>query len=209
MGGLPQTRRRSVHDSRNLSRSPAASLRDRLRRPLTEPACRQVRQQSGLGEGSGQDRARSRRREDLGDRQRNHRLTATVTATAAANGYPQRPATAHNTRTIRANLGYVRPEKQTIEDQRRSAVTVAKTVAKPLNSTRRVDDSGISAQPTTVTDGPGRLAHSYGSEGWGVRSDLQRFRSWRISAAEPYWNAWPSTAPSPTTVELMFRKPLS
>jgi hypothetical protein len=32
-------------------------------------------------------------------------LTATVTATAAATGLQQRPATARNTRTIRANLG--------------------------------------------------------------------------------------------------------
>ena len=53
MGVLPRTRRRSIHDSRNLSRAPAASLRDRLRRPLTEPACRQVRQLSGSGEGPG------------------------------------------------------------------------------------------------------------------------------------------------------------
>ena len=50
---LPRTRRRSVHDSRNLPRAPAASLRDRLRRPLTEPVCRQVRQLSGSGEGPG------------------------------------------------------------------------------------------------------------------------------------------------------------
>ena len=52
-GCLPRTRRRSVHASRNLSRAPAASLRDRLCRPWTEPVCRQVRQQSGSGEGSG------------------------------------------------------------------------------------------------------------------------------------------------------------
>jgi hypothetical protein len=38
-------------------------------------------------------------------------MTATVTATAAANRYQQRPATTHNTRTIRANLEYARPEK--------------------------------------------------------------------------------------------------
>ena len=107
MGVLPRTRRRSVHDSRNLSRAPAASLRDRLRRPLTEPACRQVRQQSGSGEG----RARSQRRGDLGDWAQDKRLTATVTATAAAIGHQQRPAAAHYTRTIRANWGYVRPEK--------------------------------------------------------------------------------------------------
>jgi hypothetical protein len=36
-------------------------------------------------------------------------LTATVTATAATNGNQQRPATTHNSRTIRANWGYVRP----------------------------------------------------------------------------------------------------
>ena len=113
-GGLPRTRRRSVHASRNLSRAPAASLRDRLRRPWTEPVCRQVRQQSGSGEGSGQDRVRSRRREDLGDGEQDQRLTATVTATAAATGYQQRPATAHNTRTICANWGYVRPEKRKV-----------------------------------------------------------------------------------------------
>jgi len=33
VGGLPRTRRRRLHDSRNLSWAPAASLRDRLRRP--------------------------------------------------------------------------------------------------------------------------------------------------------------------------------
>lgn len=85
-GGLPRTRRRSFHDSRNLSRAPAASLRDRLCRPLTEPVCRQVRQQSGSGEGPGESRARSRRREDIGEGEQDRELTATVTATAAANG---------------------------------------------------------------------------------------------------------------------------
>ena len=105
VGGLPRTRRRSIHASRNLSRALSASLRDRLRRPWTEPVCRQVRQLSGSGEGSGQDTPRSRR------------LTATVTATAATNGHQQRPATAHNARTIRANLGYVRPEKRKVAVQ--------------------------------------------------------------------------------------------
>jgi hypothetical protein len=33
------------------------------------------------------------------------RMTATVTATAAANGYQQQLATTHNARTIRGNLG--------------------------------------------------------------------------------------------------------
>ena len=62
------------------------------------------------------------------------RLTATV-QTAAATGQQQRPATAHNARTIRANLGYARPEKQTVGDQRRGC-ECSKTVAKLLNSTR-------------------------------------------------------------------------
>jgi hypothetical protein len=44
-----------------------------------------------------------------------------VTATAAATGYHQRLEAAHNARTIRANWGYVRPEKQTVEDQRLGA----------------------------------------------------------------------------------------
>jgi len=79
--GLPRTRRRSVHGSRNLSRVPAASLRDRLRRPLTEPVCRQLRQQSSSGEGPGQDKARSRRREDCGDGDQGQQLTATAAAT--------------------------------------------------------------------------------------------------------------------------------
>jgi len=38
------------------------------------------------------------------------RMTVTVTAMAATNRCQQRPATAHNTRPIRANWGYVRPE---------------------------------------------------------------------------------------------------
>ena len=42
-------------------------------------------------------------------------LTATVTATAAASDKHQPSATAHNTRMISANWGYVRPEKQTVE----------------------------------------------------------------------------------------------
>ena len=114
VGGLPRTRRRSVHDSRNLSRAPTASLRDRLRRPLTEPVCRMVRQLSGSGEGPGQDRVLSPHRGDRGDEEQDQRLTATVTATAATTGYQQRPATAHNTRMIRANWGYVRPEKRKV-----------------------------------------------------------------------------------------------
>jgi hypothetical protein len=151
--------------------APPASLRDRLRRPLTEPVSRQVRQLSGSGEGPGQDRALSQGRADLEDGDQDQRLTATVTATAAANRCQQRPATAHNTRTIHANWGYVRPEKRTVGTGTASAATVANTVAKPLDNACPVRTT-LECRPSTRTaaDGPGRFAHSYGSEGWGFES---------------------------------------
>jgi hypothetical protein len=129
VGVLPRTRRRSVHDSRNPSRAPAASLRDRLRRPLTEPVCRMVRQLSGSGEGPGTGQgaaglpeagremaagtraSRCHQSGDRGNGVQDQPLRATVTATAAAaaaNRCHQRPVTAHNSRTIRTNWGYVR-----------------------------------------------------------------------------------------------------
>ena len=63
------------------------------------------------------DRSRARKAARRG---RVARMTATVTATAAANGYQQRPTTTRNTRTIRANLAYARPEKA---DSRSTAPT--------------------------------------------------------------------------------------
>jgi hypothetical protein len=55
---------------------------------------------------------------------------------------------------------------QAVGDQRRVAATVAKTVAKPLNSTRHTWTTlEYRPSPQTPTDGPGRLAHSCGSEG--------------------------------------------
>jgi hypothetical protein len=50
-------------------------------------------------------------------------LTATVTATAAANGKQRRPATANNTRTIRPNWGFVRPEKRKVGGLNRLRLT--------------------------------------------------------------------------------------
>jgi hypothetical protein len=41
-------------------------------------------------------------------------LTATVTATAAANGLQQRSAAAHNVRTTGDNLAYATPEKRKV-----------------------------------------------------------------------------------------------
>jgi hypothetical protein len=43
-------------------------------------------------------------------------LTATLTATATTSGNQQRPSATHNARPIHASWGYVRPEKQTVED---------------------------------------------------------------------------------------------
>lgn len=48
-----------------------------------------------------------------------------VTAIAATTGYQQRPTTAHNARTIRANWGYVRPEKRKVVRRRGSAENLA------------------------------------------------------------------------------------
>jgi hypothetical protein len=53
VGVLPRTRRRSVQRQPEPGKGACGVTRDRLRRPLTEPVCRQVRQLSGSGEGSG------------------------------------------------------------------------------------------------------------------------------------------------------------
>jgi hypothetical protein len=42
-------------------------------------------------------------------------LTATVTATAAANGKRQRSAAPRDTRTLPGHWGYVRPEKRKVD----------------------------------------------------------------------------------------------
>jgi len=52
-----------------------------------------------------------------------------------------------------------------IEDQRHTAATVAKTVAKPLDGARRRWTTLESRpSPRLVTDGPGRVAHFDGSD---------------------------------------------
>ena len=54
-----------------------------------------------------------------------------LTATAAANGERQRSAASKDTRMLHSDLGYVRPEKRTVEIDIASAATVANTAAKP------------------------------------------------------------------------------
>ena len=58
-------------------------------------------------------------------------LTATVTATTAANGEQERSATAHDTHVAGADLGYATPEKRTVRSDAASAVAVANTAANP------------------------------------------------------------------------------
>jgi hypothetical protein len=52
-----------------------------------------------------------------------------------------------------------------------SAVTAANTAAKPLDNACPVRTT-LECRPSTrtTTDGPGRYAYSYGSEGWGFES---------------------------------------
>jgi hypothetical protein len=70
-------------------------------------------------------------------------MTATVTATAAANGYQQQPATAHNASTIRDNLGYVRPEKRKL-----GGGMCSKPVQQPQHLQTPI---GTARRPTTCT----------------------------------------------------------
>jgi hypothetical protein len=109
----PRTRRRSICASRNPSSPPVTAgqpprsscmAQVHAKTGWTEPVRRQVRQQSGSGEGPG----RAGRCHGAGETSEMGNMTQPLTATA--HGYQQRPATAHNARTIGANLGYVRPE---------------------------------------------------------------------------------------------------
>jgi hypothetical protein len=58
-----------------------------------------------------------------------------VTATAATNGQQRRSTAAQNALTIRANSGYVRPEKQTVADQCSPAAAAANTAAMTADNT--------------------------------------------------------------------------
>jgi Transposase IS116/IS110/IS902 family len=75
-----------------------------------------------------------------------HPLPGSVlTATAAATGYQQQPATAHNARTMRASWGYVRPEKQTVEGHRGFAATVAQVIVSFSHPGRCRSESALAA----------------------------------------------------------------
>jgi hypothetical protein len=86
-----------------------------------------------------------------GNGEQHQPLTATVTATAAANRCHQRPLTAHNSRTICANWGYVRPEKHTVGDRGRPPrLLPILPILLPSRWTTlvRVDSCGMSGQRT-------------------------------------------------------------
>jgi hypothetical protein len=65
----------------------------------------------------------------------------------------------------RGQLGICHAEEQTIEDQRRSIATVAKTAAKPLDNTGP-EWTAMECRPIarTAVDDSGRCAYSYGSD---------------------------------------------
>ena len=82
-------------------------------------------------------------------------------------------------------MAYATPEKRTVEDQHQGAVTVANTVAKPLDKTRPMQTAVECPSSTqAATDGPGRRAHSYGSDAP---------RSKRVSVACPIGRSTPGT----------------
>ena len=76
-----------------------------------------------------------------------------------------RAVTGAHSRGSRAAGHRHRVRPRTVEDQRQSAVTVASTVAKPLDKARPMQTT-VECWPSapTATDGPGQCAHSYGSE---------------------------------------------
>ena len=133
-----------------------APARHRRRRGVRLPSRAAARSQ----------RWRTRRR-GRGGRFRASRTHGPTTGGLAAVRACQIPSTV---RAGRETL-YGAAEKQTGEDKRRSIATVAKTVAKPLDGARRTWTTlEFRPSPRPVTDGPGRFAHSYGSEGWGFES---------------------------------------
>jgi hypothetical protein len=82
-----------------------------------------------------------------------------VTATAATNGKRQRPATAHNTHTVRSNLGYVRPEKQKVG----SAIVLSQLSHRLVAPHRTWAQSSDSGQILTCAFGPRRTHRTSGT----------------------------------------------
>jgi hypothetical protein len=97
--------------------------------------------------------------------------SAAATSSTPSSAMPESPSTRGHHRPWPLNLcntgnwGCARPENQTVED-RRTAATVANTVAKPPDGIRRTRTT-LEYRPSLrpVTDSPGRLAHSNGSGG--------------------------------------------
>ena len=90
-------------------------------------------------------------------RQQQAELTATVTATAAASGKQRRLATAHNTRTIRRNLRYIRPETEGRGSAPRTCSCRQYFCQAPWQRLTGGGRYGTSPSPRPAADGPGRL----------------------------------------------------
>jgi hypothetical protein len=93
------------------------------------------------------------------------RSTATLTATATFTAAPRQPPESEAAWLTVIYQVPAKPEKQTVEDQRQGAVTVANAVAKRMDKARPMRtavECPSSARPRL--DGPGRGAHSYGSD---------------------------------------------
>ncbi len=82
---------------------------------------------------------------------------AELTATAAASGKQRRLATANNTRTIRRNLRYVRPETEGRGSAPRTCSCRQYFCQAPWQRLTGGGRYGTSPSPRPATDGPGRL----------------------------------------------------
>ena len=120
MAGLPRTRRRSIHDSRNLSRAPPASLRDHFVIGYAAPRQNPSAVRSGSSQVRRKGLGRTGRYHDAGQTSEMGNTGPAADSNGDSNSSSHRQASAtgdsaYNTRTIRANWGYARPEKQTVE----------------------------------------------------------------------------------------------
>ena len=96
------------------------------------------------------------------------RLTLEPLRTLRSETKGQAGACPDRTRAIPCKVRAVTAKVPMIEDHSRPALTVAKTVAMTADNACSVRTT-LECWPSTETamDGPGRCAHSYGSEGWG------------------------------------------
>jgi hypothetical protein len=136
--------------------TPAGTCPGRLRRhcvigcadPGQNPSAVRLGSSRVRGRGLGRTGRGHSAGKTIGDGEQDQRLTAAVTATAAANGYQQRPATAPHGRTIRVNFGYVRPERKVGPRAPRQAPMPPTAGAAQQQSTATSPDNRQPARPS-------------------------------------------------------------